>query len=75
MSATASLMTCSRCGGSVPNPTCYVCAEAEPFSEGESAYYAGEPKSANPYAGQMAADWDEGWEHAEYAAKSDPVKP
>ena len=50
-----------------------VCAETEPFSEGESAFYAGEPKSANPYASEMAADWDEGWENAEYAAKSDPV--
>lgn len=69
------MSACSRCGCRQPNPTCCVCAEAEPFSEGESAYYAGEPKSANPYTGNDGDDWNEGWEHGEFAAQSDPVKP
>ena len=69
-------MTCSRCKSTTPNPTCYVCAEdeSEPWSEGEAAFYAGQPKDANPYGHRAAVDWEEGWEHAEYAAKNDPVK-
>ena len=68
-------MTCSRCGGSVPNPTCYVCAEDEcfPWSEGEAAFFAGQPKTANPHSGDNAADWEEGWEYAERCAQEDPV--